>query len=393
MHEIAIIGGGLMGYTTALAFARAGFSIVLLEAKKPDLTEFLKSEGRAIVLAHTSCILFRSLDLWSDLLPHATPIRKILISEQHSFGKCRMDAQDYQLDALGHVVPATALARCLFEAVEAHPKIQILAPFSVNSIETGEDQACINGEIFAKLILACDGTDSFARDYFNLQVTQKDYQQQAIVANLTLTSEAEQVAIQRFTDHGVLALLPLGKGRMTSVLTVDKEHFDDLINESSEQYIQMLQNILGKRQGLLSDLGKRFSYPLTWMQANETVAGRTVLMGNAAHTISPIAAQGLNIALRDLAMLYDRVIAHRQDLGDPFVLAEYAQASAAAQSQVMQWTDQLNEWVKPRSLRCFRSAGLFALDHLSFFKHALARSFMGLSSHGGSLMREENHAP
>lgn len=372
--DISIIGGGLVGYTAALAFAQAGLSVTVLEAKLPDLAQLHQSEGRAIALAYTSVLLYQSLGIWPALLKDATPIQNILISEQNSFGKCRINARDYHLDALGYVVPATHLFKVLYEAVQAQANIRIVAPFVVSNIDD---------QIKSTLILACDGTQSFAREYFHISTSDKDYQQQAIVANITLSEPHEGRAYQRFTEQGVLALLPLQGQRMTSVLTTPNEHIEELRLNDPECYLDILQTLLGKRIGLLGDLGKIFTYPLHWMQADQIMVGRTILLGNSAHTISPIAAQGLNIALRDLALLYDLVLENKVEL--------YPELSKKAQQEVMNFTDKLTDFVKPQALSGLRSLGLFAVDHLSVLKTPLARSLMGFSNHGGSLMRGAKH--
>lgn len=383
--DIAIVGGGLLGYTAALAFAQAGLRVILLEAKAVDLQALEGTEGRAIALALTSCYLYQSLKLWPELAAHATPIQEVLISEQKRFGKCRISAEDYALPALGQVIPATDLFAVLFKAAQAHPQIEILAPYAVQSIHSTETQACINDEIQASLVLACDGTQSFARDYFQLKSTEKKYDKDALVANLTLSRPHEGRAIQRFTEQGVLALLPLQGQRMTSVLTWDSGEIEAFAHLDSDRYLRLLQDLFGTRAGLFSDLGKRFSYPLIWLQSEEIVSGRTVLLGNAAQTLSPLAAQGLNVALRDLGMLYDMVMAKAP-------LEDYAKASREAQGPVLRFTDQLMDWATPDSLGFLRSAGLFALDHLPFLKNPLAQSLMGLSPHGGSLMRRPEDA-
>jgi 2-octaprenyl-6-methoxyphenol hydroxylase len=382
--DLAIIGGGLLGYTAALAFAQAGLRVILLEAKAVDLSQLQGTEGRAIALALTSCYLYQSLGLWPELAPHATPIQEVLISEQTRFGKCRISAHDYDLPALGQVIPATDLFAALYQAAQAHPQITIVAPYAVQSIESTETDACINGEMHAKWVLACDGTQSFARDYFQLKSTEKKYEKHALVANLTLSRPHEGRAIQRFTERGVLALLPLPGQRMTSVLTFDSAELEALQSLEPDHYLRVLQELAGTRAGLFRDLGKRFAYPLIWLQTQEIVAGRTVLLGNAAQTLSPLAAQGLNLALRDLGMLYDTLMA-----GAP--LEDYAKASREAQGPVLRFTDQLMDWATPDSLGFLRSAGLFALDHLPFLKDSLAHSLMGLSPHGGSLMRRPDH--
>lgn len=374
--DLTIIGGGLVGYTAALAFAHGGYSVDLLEAKAPNLDQLLSQEGRAIALAHTSVILYENLGLWTAMSSEATPIRNIVISEQHGFGKCRIAAADYELPALGQIVPATHLVKVLLNAVQNHPRIHLKAPFIVTDIEN---------QIESKWILACDGTQSFARDYFNISTTQKDYEQEAIVANVSLSRPHEGTAYQRFTEKGVLALLPLpdtsahnDAHRVTSALTVSRDWVQSLPLNDPDEYLKFLQHLLGKRIGILSDLGKIFTYPLTWMQADQVLVGRTILLGNSAHTISPIAAQGLNLALRDLALLYDLMRDNRVE--------EYPALSAQAQEAVLGFTDKLTDWVKPQSLSLMRSLGLFALDHLGLVKDPLAKSLMGLSKHGGSLM-------
>jgi 2-octaprenyl-6-methoxyphenol hydroxylase len=389
--EISIIGGGLVGYTAALAFAQAGFTVNIFESKTNDVNQLLLTEGRAISLAYTSCLLYRALGLWPSLSQHATPIHQLVISQEGSFGKCHIDAADFKVNALGYVVPATQIAVALFEAVKHHQNIHLISPCKIETLTFDINVACLNEKYFSQLVLACDGTESFARHYFNMNVTQKNYEQTAIVANVSVSPAMQNCAVQRFSDGGVLALLPLGGHTMTSALTVSNEQVNALQLDNPERVLDFLQNVLGTRQAKLSQIGSIFTYPLQWMQAESVVHERLVLLGNAAHTISPIAAQGLNLALRDLAMLYDIIQQAPERLGNPESLKSYAEQSAQAQKKVLSFTDNLTDWLTPRTLKPLRSAGLFALDHLPFFKKNLALTLMGFSSHGGSLMRGDDY--
>lgn len=392
--DVAIIGGGFVGYLAALACAHLNLRVCILEAQTRDLTKLSQVEGRAIALAHSSCTLLKSLKLWENISAQAYPIHQVHISQQGSFGKCRIDAQSYHLPALGHIVPATHLAVSLAQAIDAHDDIELIAPAMVTALDDGVitfEEANETKQLTAKLVLACDGAQSFVRDHFNIETSRKNYQQHAIVANVSISEPHKNIARQRFTPKGVLAMLPLAERRMTSVLTLDETHFQTLMQLDDADYLAALQSLLGQRAGRLTNLGKRFTYPLAWVQANQTIANRTILLGNAAHTISPVAAQGLNLALRDIAVMADllsQAISNNQDIGEQSLLNTYEQTVLQAQKPIVDFTDKLTEWVKPHWLKPLRSVGLSFLDVFTPIKTPVAHQLMGLSKHGGRLMRE-----
>ncbi len=389
--DVVIVGGGFVGYTAALALADLGFNVIILEAKKRDLTTMQQQDGRAIALAYTSCLLLKNLSVWQYLQGHASAINTVHTSQQGHFGKLHLRASEMNLDYLGQVIPAPMLGMGLAEAVQAHANIIEIAPAQLTDISlqpnTAEITYLSNSEsktITANLVFACDGTSSTLRQKFNLNTKTKDHQQQAIVANVDIAKPHENHAYERFTEQGTLALLPLKNNRMTTVLSVDNDLFGDLKARDDAAYLELLESLFGKKLGGFTNLGKRFTYPLQSLQCTDMQRERFLLLGNAVHTINPIAAQGLNLAMRDIAVLIDCI----QEEGlTPKALQSYTQKVLPEHQKMLKFTDRLVSLAQTNKFKHTRSLGLLVLDNLPGAKHSLARTLAGLSEHRGKKLQ------
>jgi 2-polyprenyl-6-methoxyphenol hydroxylase-like FAD-dependent oxidoreductase len=279
----------------------------------------------------------------------------------------------------------------LAQAALEQELITELAPASVIDINLQAEQAFITVQhaeqiqkITASIVLACDGTQSHWREQFALQTETLAAKQHAIIANVETSKPHLDCAYERFTELGTLALLPLKNKRMTSVLSVDQERYQALQQYSDADYLTLLQQQFGKRLGELCGLGKRFSYPLQSVHCRDMQRDRFLLLGNAVHTINPIAAQGLNLALRDIAVLIDCLQAEGLHVQ---ALSTYVEKVLPAHEKMRKFTDNLVRVAKHKYLRHARSIGLLALDVAPMAKYSLANTLAGFSEHRGKKLQ------
>ncbi|TPW09491.1 MAG: 2-octaprenyl-6-methoxyphenol hydroxylase, partial [Halothiobacillaceae bacterium] len=264
----------------------------------------------SIALAYGSCRIFEALGLWQTLLPHAAPIKQIHISDRGHFGFAHLDSAAQRVAALGYVVEMRVLGEVLSQALTQVSNLDLMAPAKVKSVVVGEQSVAVEVErqgvlqrITAKLVVAADGDRSAVRDILQIPTTRSEYHQVAVIANVTPGKKHNDVAYERFTDSGPLALLPLPHNRCSLVWTTRPDQVDTLLQCDEAQFLAHLQERFGFRLGRFQKVGARHAYPLALVQAREHVAHRVVLIGNAAHTLHPVAGQGFNLGIRDVAAL------------------------------------------------------------------------------------------
>ncbi|HEX22634.1 MAG TPA: 2-octaprenyl-6-methoxyphenyl hydroxylase, partial [Chromatiales bacterium] len=321
-------------------------------------------------------------------------------SDQGHFGITRLDSRDEGVEALGYVITGRALGQGLVASANELDNLDLISPATLRELKLGEDHATAvierDGQreaITSALVIAADGGDSSVRRLLDIAVTEKDYHQTAIIANITPQRPHENVAYERFTAHGPLALLPLdaqdGEQRCSLVWTHDPAQTKHLLALDDNGFLRELQDAFGWRLGRLLKVGQRASYPLRLIQAREQIRPRLALIGNAAHTLHPIAGQGFNLGLRDvaaLAQVLSEACRTDRDLGELAVLEEYACWRERDHRKVIGFTHALVHTFSNRfpPLSLARNLGLLATDLLPPLKHALARNAMGI---GGKLPR------
>lgn len=391
--DVVIIGGGFVGLTAGLVMSQLGLSVLLLDA---NLSQQSQSDGRAIALAYTSVVLLNNLGLGSYLNAHLNPIDEVITSEEGHFNKLRIRSSDLDLPYLGQICPAPMLGEGLRAACAQQPNIEMLTHAIVTQIDPEarilhyEKDAQV-AAIKAKLILCCDGADSGLAKSLGYESAVKSYGQIAWVANLSCSVPHHNTAIERFTHWGTLALLPLQDQRMTAVLSVEMDKAQDWAQLTAEQQLYTLQTLLGQRFGVLSDLGKTFEYPLKETVLNQSYQSGLLFLGNAVHTINPIAAQGLNLSLRDLSVLSDVIkeaMARSTDIGSIESLSRYDALVKPAHQSMLRLTDFL-VFISKHKFKYMRSLALGLLN-TTLAKGMLAKTLAGLSSHRGSLMENQH---
>jgi 2-octaprenyl-6-methoxyphenol hydroxylase len=394
--DLIIIGGGMVGASLSLALKNIPLRIALVEAVPYNTDAQPSYDDRAIALSFGTSRIFRAMGLWDEMALDATPIQRIHVSDQGHMGITRLDSRDEGVEALGYVATARELGKTLVAHLQQLENLTLLCPATLTDLKLGEDHATAILEregkqeaITAPLVVAADGGHSAVRQHLGIQVTDKDYGQTAIIANITPERPHDNVAYERFTQHGPLALLPLGPERCSLVWTRSPEGAERILSLSDADFLAELQENFGHRLGRLLQVGKRAAYPLRLIRAQEQVRARLALIGNAAHTIHPIAGQGFNLGIRDvaaLAQVLSEACKQGRDLGELSVLQDYAEWRKRDHDQVIGFTNGLVNTFSNRlpPLSLARNLGLVATDILPGIKHGLARRAMGL---GGKLPR------
>jgi len=393
-YDIIIVGAGLVGASLACALQPLPLKIALLDAKPlasttQSLDHLTSQDTRSLVLSDCSKRIFSALNLWAKLAPYTTPIRQIHLSQRGYFGKALLNAADTNQSAFGYVVAADKLSTLLQQQAQKLTHTTVFSPAKVEQIVWHSNHVALQAiddkgqfTLTTKLIVAADGVHSTLRQLANIEVTTTEYHDAAIACNLTLAQPHCYTAYERFTAEGTFALLPLAGNQAACVLTVDKSELPQQLALSDQDYLKMCQQQFGYRLGKFLALGKRNSYSLLFLHAKQQVKPRFVLLGNSAHTMHPIAAQGFNLGLRDAACLAQVVadcLLQQQDYGNMQVLTHYEQTRQREQQNLLRFTDTLIHAfaMKLFPLPWLRGLSLAGLDLLPFLKQKIARFGMG----------------
>ena len=374
--DILIVGGGLTGATLMLALQGLGFSTLLVDANPFEYKINPDFDARSLALSPASRRILTMLGVWEHLQDHATAIEMIHVSDQHHFGASRL--QRGENSPLGYVVEMQYINRALHQLLNQK---QILAPARVQSLDAAKQSATVvtdSGDVnvVAQLIVAADGAHSTVRRFCALARQTKNYDQQAIVANVGLVKPHDERAYERFTAHGPLALLPMQDNRMSLVWAMPPKEAEQLMSLSDAEFLRKLQQTFGYRLGRFAKVGKRFSYPLQQVLMPQQVKGSVVFVGNAAHTLHPVAGQGFNLGLRDVATLAQCI--SKQGLNAE-MLNQYVQLRAHDQKVITRLTDGLISVFTSRlpGLGLARGLSLIAFDNIPPLKNMLARYARG----------------
>jgi 2-octaprenyl-6-methoxyphenol hydroxylase len=392
--DVLIIGGGLVGSSLAAALDGSGLRVGLVEATAPGVAPSPSFDERNLALALATVRALEALEVWARLPEPAEPIRSVHVSSRGDFGSLRLEAIELGLESFGAVLPARVLGAALSARLDAISDLQRFAPASLVGAEAGADAmlARVRGpeaefELHTRLLVGADGTASSVRALAGIGTLEYDYGQTLFVSNLVAERAHEGCAFERFTPAGPVALLPLPGGRLGSVWTVPSAEADAVAAMTDDAYLAALQARLGWRLGRLRRVGRRHPYAVRRLLAERLTAPRAVLVGNAAQTLHPVAAQGFNLGLRDAAALAS-ILRAGGDPGAEDTLAAYAAARRADRDATLGFSHGLIGLFGdlPAPLRALRSLGFAALNLLPPLRHGLAQAAMGYREAGPELL-------
>ncbi len=395
--DVAVIGGGLVGASLALGLSGTGVRVLLIESVAPDSTAQPSFDERTTALGNASRRIFQGLGIWDRLAPEAAEIRVIHISDAGRFGFARLTAREQGIDAFGYVIPNRVIGAALWQGLAAAIGVQTRVPARIEDLAISAEGASFSvvsdsggrETVSSKLLVAADGAHSQVRKAAGIDMDVEDYDQVAIAAPVISDRPHDGTAYERFTPSGPLAVLPLRGGGYGTVWASAPGRAAELLSLSDEAYLAELQERFGWRVGRFVRVGRRASYPLKLTRASATVALRTVLIGNAAQALHPIAGQGFNLGLRDAALLAESIAGAKGDVGAPQLLERFSEARAIDRGGVVRFTDSLVRLFGSRipGASLLRNLGLLVFDLSPTAKRELARVSLGFGGPAPRLAR------
>lgn len=350
--DIILCGGGHVGSCLALALAQQNIKVAFIDSVSP--TERKGAEdNRIFALAAGSKTILEKLGVWPLLQPYTTPIEHIHVSNKGSFGAARLHAKEFDHSALGYMIASTTLQHALNQTMEAvgatgGSPVTFFSPASLEHFSVHHEgvEVTISGDkkLTAQWLIGADGAHSFVRQHAGISITTKDYQQKALVTLIDLENSHHFTAYERFVGETAIALLPHTPWQSVLIWSGENSFIDELMSLDDSAFLNELQNAFGYRLGKFSSLSPRSSYPLSQTKANKIHAERLLLVGNAAQTLHPIAAQGFNLALRNVALLthlLKEAPLNHQTCFAQTVLDEYALRQEVDTSNTLRFTDHL----------------------------------------------------
>lgn len=399
-YDVLIVGGGLAGNCLALALQDSDLKIAIVEASTREQLHNSPAGDRALALASGTVSMLAALGIWPAAKALATPIKTIHVSDQGHFGKTRLSAKKEGVAALGYVIPARDLEDVVAQLI-TQAGIEQICPARVIGIASDDNLAHISLKqhdsslnISARLVVGADGGQSTVRKLLEIDQAVTEYQQAAIVTTIKTEIGHDNVAYERFTSSGPLALLPF-KDDYAVVWTRTKEDAEQLLLDSEDEFLAHLQARFGYKLGRFSLTAPRRSFPLSLVRAKSMHSGRVVIIGNAVHQLHPVAGQGFNLGLRDVVQLAENLLNAAQqdeDIGAQEILEQYAEQRQKDHDTVINFTDSLVKLFSNQhlSLAAARNSGLALFDLIPGAKKQLARYAMGLNArmpHVGSRRR------
>ena len=382
-NKIAIVGAGLIGTLAAIQLGQLGFEITLIDAKEAEDFSLIKNDLRTLALSHFSYLNLVKTDLWSLLADKAFAINKIHISDQGHFGSARILADEFNVDALGYVISLKDLQQAFDQVIAQMPNVKILRPVHVKAIHLDSEQANLRFEnnienLSVDLLIAADGSHSSIRKYLNIKNHVTRYQQTAIVCNIEVEN-TQHIAYKRFTSSGQLALLLFSENYFSVVWSLTPEQAKNYLTYNDEIFLKQLQETFGFRAGEFKSVSARQSFPLNKIMADTMIQPHVILLGNAMHTLHPVAGQGFNLGLRDVNTLAKLLGHDHINLQDFALLKQYEKLRKSDQQSTGLITDALVKVFSNSSycLQLARNTGLNLLEHTTLIKEIFTHKMMG----------------
>ena len=401
--DITIVGGGMVGISLALLLAQQKrWKVLVLESQpinQGETPQYSPSfDARSTALSWSSRCVFEKMGIWQKIHQQAQAISSIHVSDRGHIGMTRLNAEEANVDALGYVVENSWLGSVLMQqlteediSLKGAVKITSIEPKAQSmelAIESDGQQQLINSQ----LLVVADGGDSACAKMLGIQQHSKAYDHSAIIANISLDQPHNKVAYERFTNQGPMALLPLtdykNSHRCALVWTQPSDKADELMASDDSVFLSQLQTDFGHRLGQFKQVGERVSYPLALTTSEEQVRRRLVVVGNAAHSLHPVAGQGFNLSLRDIECL-SQCLANqpsKTDAGELGPLLNYQNQREKDQRNTLIFTDNLTKLFGLSSslVALGRNSGLLMMDLIPTLRNQFAHFGMGTKQLGES---------
>ncbi|MEZ8826315.1 2-octaprenyl-6-methoxyphenyl hydroxylase [Vibrio amylolyticus] len=386
-YDVIIAGGAMAGATLALAIrelSKQTLSIAVVEAYQVDHHAHPGFDSRSIALSAGTVAILKKLNLWSSIAPVATAIDHIHVSDQTHLGITNINKQALGIDALGYVVELADIGEIYQGKMDADSGIELLCPDSVTHISRESEQVTVkldSGQfIQGKLLVAADGAMSTCCEQIGIEMLEHDFEQSALIANVVISEPHNHQAFERFTKYGPLALLPMSDNRLSLVWCLSPDLATQILSMDDDQFLLELQSEFGWRLGQLTKVGSRATYPLLLRYRSQNISHRFAIVGNAAQTLHPIAGQGFNLGIRDVASLAEEIAFSSEDPGSYETLVAYRKRRENDREDTIAMTSQLvhtfsNDLL---SMRVGRNLALVAMDNLPVLKTPLLRRTLGI---------------
>jgi 2-octaprenyl-6-methoxyphenol hydroxylase len=394
-YDVIIAGGGMIGASMALALAPLGLRVIVIEAVARKADQQPSFDDRSTALSRSTQRMFEAMGLWPDIVAAATPIRDIHVSDKGRFGFSHINAEQQGVDALGYVVINRVLGSVLQSKLAEVDGIDSLYPARIVGVELEPDSAIVMMELddgrqtrnlSCNLLVAADGANSAIRGMLGISAQTSEYGQHAVVGNMLSEQSLDNRAYERFTSQGPLAILPVADDRAGFVWTVSEHDAQRVLALDDAEFLAEIQSEFGYRLGRFSRVGKRATYPLVLSKAVRLTATRSVLVGNSAHGLHPVSAQGFNLGMRDVAALCDCVAdalsaSDDADPGSEELLQRYATWRHGDQSKIVSFTDNLVRIFGSSRppIRILRDIGMIGFDLIPGVRSLFAKHTMGLA--------------
>jgi len=396
--DIVIAGGGLVGVSLAAALQASNIRVTVVEAVPFDGGQQPSFDERLVALTWTSKRIFEGIGVWSHIASlDASPIHSIHVSDRGHFGIAELTVDDLKgdagADALGYLVPNRVIGQALHDCIARSSNIDFQCPARVIEARAEAEKIIVDtdqGTLDARLLIIADGGRSDLAKSLAMRGRGRSYKKKALVSVVGSDRPHQQRAFERFDRDGPLALLPASENRYALAWTVTATDGANLCELGDKAFLQQLQSTFGQRAGRFTDVGDRKLYPLSLHTLESPIAERAVAIGNAAHTVHPVAGQGFNLGLRDVAQLSESIydaMANGEDPGASHLLRHYADSRRADTRKVARLTDGLLQGFSSDfvPLAVLRNGGLSLINVLPPIKRRLLNETMGLGVRAGRL--------
>jgi len=394
IFDVIIVGGGMTGASLALLLKPAieqGLKVALVEAHTASVQQVSQPsfDDRTTALSLSTQRIFSKIGVWPNMAGQACAIKHIQVSQQKQLGRIRLHAEDSQVEAMGYVLENRIMGQQLMSAMLKIPQLTLFTPAQVTSYEVDAHGAQLTIlqqdetiELQGNLVVLADGANSEGCRQLGINQRRHDYEQNAVVCNVSFDQPHDNWAFERFTMQGPMALLPMTANRFALVWCMGKEQSQQYLDMNDDAFQQALQQAVGHKLGRVSRTGERFSYPLSLVVAQEQIRRHVVVLGNAAHAMHPVAGQGFNLALRDTQALAKQISEHWSDhsIGSLDVLNRYLSSQIKDQKITIALSDGLPKAFTQSGTgwSILRALGMSVMDVTPVAKKLFTRQAMGL---------------